>query len=150
MSGSCFKCGLTCAFKESKIELFGFPCDFIRRNCASQFSSEIRVLVIASRTLPFCCPECRKNINDITALIRRVSDLEVLVQNNSSNVSGAMIALEQRILKLEMGKEEVKTPNVNYINMNGEKFEEIITEILERQKRENNIILANINAPTYK
>ncbi|KAL3281983.1 hypothetical protein HHI36_005186 [Cryptolaemus montrouzieri] len=114
----------------------------------SLLSSETRVLVIASRTRPFCCPECRKNITDIPALIRRFSDLDVLVQNNSSNVSGTMIALEQRILKLEMEKEEVKTSNVNHVGMNSEESEEIMTEILERQKLENNILIANINEPT--
>ncbi|KAL3286908.1 hypothetical protein HHI36_001394, partial [Cryptolaemus montrouzieri] len=72
----------------------------------------------------------------------------VLVQNNSSNVIGGMIALEQCILKLEMEKEEVKTSNVNHVIVNGEESEEIITEILERQKRENNIIIANINELT--
>ncbi|KAL3269216.1 hypothetical protein HHI36_008298 [Cryptolaemus montrouzieri] len=124
MSESCFKCGSTCVFKESKSELFGFPSDFCKMiictNYASLLSSEIRVLVIASITLPFCCPECRKNINDIRTLIRRVSDLEVLVQNSSSDVSGAMIALDQSILKLEMEKEEVKTSNVNHVDMNEE------------------------------
>lgn len=113
---------------------------------------------MTNRIMPFFCPACRENITKISDLIRRVSDLEVEINNNFTETKGKLVLLEQRILKMEqqslkdlkLEMEELKSsrPSQTPIQtdiQNNSSYNEIIEELNERNKRKNNLIIFGIN-----
>lgn len=107
---NCYKCNVGCVIKENKTDTFGYPCDQCKRmvckTCAGLSSSEVRAVVIPTRVMPFYCPHCR--VNNIPALNKRLDKLENEIQDYSSSFNGKFIDLEQRILKLEDLKKNIK------------------------------------------
>ncbi|KAG5871201.1 hypothetical protein JTB14_019297 [Gonioctena quinquepunctata] len=105
-TGTCFLCRGSCIFKESKTETFGYPCDLCKRvickNCSNISATEIRVVQMTARIMPFFCTDCRENILKLPDLVKRVSDMEVEIHNNTSDMKGKLLAVEQRIMKLEL------------------------------------------------
>lgn len=161
---NCVKCQTSCIFKESKTETFSFPCDlcknFFCKKCANLSSSEIRVLIMVSRVMPFYCPPCRDNLICIPDLIKRISELEVDAQNQTSETKGKFITIEQRIIKLEdslnIMTSTINCPSVKPNPTNSESrnlpqttdVESFITEMEDRRSRARNVIIYNLNEST--
>lgn len=100
MSATCKKCSANCIFKEPKTagEVFGFPCDFCRKvlckGCTGISSTEIRCLILSTRTMPYLCTDCVPGIKNALSLNNRVSALE-------NALSEVKIASSQRIEELD-------------------------------------------------
>ncbi|KAG5872821.1 hypothetical protein JTB14_018052 [Gonioctena quinquepunctata] len=103
MAGICYKCNESCVLRDSRTEVFGYPCDQCKRvvckSCAGISSSEVRAVVITTRIMSFHCPLCR--INNIPQITQRLNNIEQEIQDHSSNLNGKLVTLEQRILRIE-------------------------------------------------
>lgn len=81
--------------KEEKGQLFGFPCDMctnvICAECAGTAASEVRVLLLRSRSLFHFCPGCRgtiiKNVLEMTNKINKLEkEFEKVKENQKLDV----------------------------------------------------------------
>ncbi|KAG5860695.1 hypothetical protein JTB14_006809 [Gonioctena quinquepunctata] len=103
MAGICYKCNESCVLRDSRTEVFGYPCDQCKRvvckSCAGISSSEVRAVVITTRIMSFHCPLCR--INNIPQITQRLNNIDQEIQDHSSNLNGKLVTLEQRILRIE-------------------------------------------------
>lgn len=113
-----------------------FECDSCRRPihanyaCSELSASEIKCMQLKKRILRFLCTDCNKGLLLIPSLVRSIEELKVDIEN----------------LKLKC----INTSNANSgqpLKVNEIAPEEIISEMLERQKRANNIMIANLNEP---
>lgn len=110
---NCFKCKNECTLKEEKGNLFGYPCDFCRNmvcsSCAGTSASEVRVLILKTRSLFHLCPECRENIfKNILELNQKVSFLEEELKKVKRNGPDFM---EKRVKSIEDVVKEIKLAN---------------------------------------
>ncbi|XP_050507517.1 transcriptional regulator ATRX-like [Diabrotica virgifera virgifera] len=168
-TGKCAKCNYDCVFKESKTELFGFPCDLCKRiyckKCSNVSSSKIRVIVMVSRVMPFYCPPCRENVIGIPDLIKRINVVEEAVQDHNSNTQGKFISIEQRIIRIEdtinnlttaanesssisSNSKNVKIDATNSICPLESNVDAFLEELKERKKKSSNLIIYNLDEST--
>lgn len=105
-SGLCFKCNEACFFKETKNETFGYPCDCCKRiickNCSGISSTEIRVIMLSARIMPFYCPSCIELVKKLPLFEKRICDLELDIQNRDTDTTSKIVTLEQRVVRLEV------------------------------------------------
>lgn len=111
-----------------------FECDSCKRpihanySCSELSASEIKCMQLKKRILRFLCNECNNGLLQIPSLVRSIEELKADIEN----------------LKLKCNKpiddNSVQWPKVNEISS-----EEIISEMLERQKRANNIMISNLD-----
>lgn len=123
----CYKCQ---ADKNVKNNITLFPCDSCKRlicaDCADLSASEIRCMGLKSRKLMFLCSDCEKGILLIPTLLKQVSDMQL------------------EINELKQRNSTTSVPNT----LNNE--EDLISEMLDRQKRMSNIIVYNVNESHQK
>lgn len=79
--GCCYKCKKECTIKDDKGQLFGFPCDVCKNvicaECAGISSSEVRVLIMKSRSLIHFCHECRDGLfKNMLQISQKIGGLE--------------------------------------------------------------------------
>nr|CAH7722271.1 unnamed protein product [Callosobruchus chinensis]CAH7730167.1 unnamed protein product [Callosobruchus chinensis]CAH7731437.1 unnamed protein product [Callosobruchus chinensis]CAH7734104.1 unnamed protein product [Callosobruchus chinensis]CAH7746682.1 unnamed protein product [Callosobruchus chinensis] len=94
-----------------------------KHSCVEITTNEVRTLN-ANKGYDWTCVNCRtigKDLNDLKALI----------------------------IQLQSDIQELKTENMRMAGSSSVDFEEIISEINERQKRTNNIIIFNIDEPDH-
>lgn len=113
-----------------------FACDSCKKflcsgeKCGNLTGSEIKCLQLKTkRKLIFLCNECEGGFWKVPALINEINELKVVVNK-----------FLERANHTESGGEAAYVCN----NDNIEKSEEILMEMIERQKRESNIMVANI------
>lgn len=153
MSGTCSKCKQGCVFKESKTELFGFPCDICRKiqckDCANLSATEIRTLMqTTKRILPFLCDECLNVIKEVPLLKLQVLRLKTEVQELKENSVKATQSYadvlkfkgEAKALKGDLDKLEQRVESIGTQEGSGT-IEPTIKELGEREKRASNIIV---------
>lgn len=93
--------------------------------CTGLGASELRAVVIQKRTLVYFCEECRQAFKSVPKLLRQIDNLRSEVNS-----------LKDEILKLKDMKKD--TPMSS---------EDIISELHERQKRANNLLIFNLPEP---
>lgn len=150
-NGVCHKCQNECVFRDTKNELFGYPCDICKKivckNCCNISASEIRVVLMVSRIMPFVCQSCRDNLFNLPNIVKRIDDLEATVHTQGSETIARAVALEQRVVKLEqslgdLSKVSTALPTpASSINIVDEA--DIISEVLGRQRRATNVMIFN-------
>ncbi|CAG9767789.1 unnamed protein product [Ceutorhynchus assimilis] len=169
--GECYECKNHCVFKEIKNELFGYPCDLCKRiickTCGNLSASEVRVVSIVNRTMPFMCPASKENMFNIPTIIKRLTQLETLIndrhlktkvvvvvvvesscsqteQGNSDTIE-KIIKLDERLTRLEQSANTVNSDSkvVNSDAIPYSANEEILSEVAERQERTSNIMILN-------
>lgn len=113
--------------------------------CTGLSPTELRSVVLSKRTLVYFCQECRESFRSVPVLLREirnfkneVSALKVEV-NEIRNEMTSLIS-ENKSLKLEVSK----LKNKNSHDEHSTTDENIMMELIERQKREKNIIIANL------
>lgn len=165
MSNICSECGTACVFKESKCELFGYPCDACRtvlcKNCAGLTATEIRFVLLSTRVVPYLCKRCVRSLKQLPVLEKRVEELEQEIQElkgavKSSKQSYADILksskdqsnlFENNIKKLEEKVEVIASveniPVANSLSY----LEPTIHELREREQRETNILIFGVKEP---
>lgn len=162
MTGSCSKCSAACIFKETKSDLFGYPCDMCKvilcRNCAGFSSTEIRALSMISRVLPYFCTDCITVVRELPAIKAKVADLqaeinelkEKSIQSKQSFADIVKIKNESNALHGNFQKLEEKLENITKGEINLGREDNIaptIEEIHEREKRLNNLVIFGISEP---
>lgn len=146
----CYKCHNECVFKETKTDLFGYPCDICKKiickNCCGISASEIRVICMVSRIMPFVCQSCRDNLFNLPNIVKRIDDLEATVHTQASDAIARTVALEQRVIKLEQSLDDLlKTGTVPSLPVSSNALQEadIMGEVLDRQRRATNVMIFN-------
>lgn len=150
-NGVCHKCHNECVFRDTKNELFGYPCDICKKivckNCCNISASEIRVILMVSRIMPFVCQSCRDNLFNLPNIVKRINDLETIVHTQASETIARSVALEQRVIKLEQSLDNLSQANTalptpaSSINVVHES--DIMSEVLDRQRRATNVMIFN-------
>ena len=127
MSTSCETCHRACDKSSEKF----FQCDSCERylhiECAKLTTTEVRVLELKSeRQLHFYCSVCRSSLRLLPQLMTDIYNINALVSD-----------LTERIVKLEKrdNDSENKAPQLD---------ESLISEVSERFKRKNNIMIYNL------
>ncbi|KAG5863799.1 hypothetical protein JTB14_025151 [Gonioctena quinquepunctata] len=117
--------------------------------CTGLSSSELRAVIIQKRTLVYFCQECRTSFKNIPTLLREIKSFKTEFTSLKKEVDELKNEMktwkdENKNLKSEMTmlKEVIKNTNENE-NTVTISNENVIAEVLERQKRENNVIVAN-------
>lgn len=87
--------------------------------CTGLGSSEIRAAVVQKRTLFFFCTDCRLAFKSVPLVIRKLENLTAELE---------ILKIEVQKLKEEKSQELLNT-------------EDIISELCERQKRANNVLV---------
>lgn len=162
MAGKCSKCKTECVFKESKTELFGFPCDvcggILCKNCADLSATEIRFIAMSSRAVPYLCKECIGLLRQIPSLKIQIRKLEQEVQElkcaaNSAKQSYADVLkvsmdnsdeLKNTIKDLEMKVQNVSKPETPQAGSGVSQLEPAVQEMQEREYRAANILLFGV------
>ncbi|KAJ8966101.1 hypothetical protein NQ314_003738 [Rhamnusium bicolor] len=112
-----------------------FECDSCKRpvhinySCSELSASEIKCMQLKKRILRFLCNECNNGLIQIPSLVRSIEELKTDIEN-----------LKLKYDKPFDGNHSVLQPKVNEIPS-----EDIISEMLERQKRANNIMISNLD-----
>lgn len=115
-----------------------FECDSCKRpihasySCSELSASEIKCMQLKKRILRFLCNECNSGLLQIPSLVRSIEELKSDIET----------------LKLKYDKPSDSNP-VPCPKLNETAPEEIISEIIERQKRASNIIIANLNESSH-
>ncbi|KAG5881417.1 hypothetical protein JTB14_004512 [Gonioctena quinquepunctata] len=104
-------------------------------NCTNLAASELRAVILQSRSLIFFCNECRMAFKKVPLLIRQMED----IKNDVTELKEYVKALknENKVLKENLMKIESSETNFD--------MEEFMNEMEERKKRSNNIMILNIN-----
>ncbi|CAG9769160.1 unnamed protein product [Ceutorhynchus assimilis] len=80
MAIRCAKCKTNCVMKESKADVFGYPCECCRRvyckNCANISATEIRALIMSSRVVLFFCEDCKNSIKQVPTLKDDIQEIK--------------------------------------------------------------------------
>lgn len=129
MSGICSKCNENCIFKESKNDLFGFPCDTCKRvlcrTCAEFSATEVRTLVQVKRVLPYFCEDCLVIVKQMPLLKTKItelqSDVEALKEQDTTRNQSYADVLKTQLTELQRDvkvlKEQDKTRNQSYADV---------------------------------
>lgn len=174
MSAACFKCNQSCIFKEpakNANEIFGYPCDLCKRvmckKCSEITSTEIRVLILSNRTIPYICRDCAPKIVNVFRLADRVT----LLESEIAEVKSSLNMLSELANQLKSLKDDLKSdlhtalgdirleisaikstpinPSANdesqaTLHQNQNLSNNVLTEMAERQKRSCNIMIFNL------
>lgn len=112
----CYKCARDCVAKEDKTALFGYACDICTNitcaECTGVSASEIRVLVMKSRSLYHFCLDCRDNIfKNILEVNNKFANLEEELKNlkcskKINEIEQKTKAIEIEVKKLKQNKQD--------------------------------------------
>lgn len=107
MSGRCSKCKRECTNRESKNELFGFPCDLCKKvyckECAGLSSTDVRALIQVTKRLPFFCEECMDMLRETTLFkISQLKKMDADVKELKQLDIKEMPKIKSNISKLQM------------------------------------------------
>lgn len=119
-------------------------------SCTGLSSSELRAVVLSKRTLVYFCQECRISFKSIPTLLTEIRNFksEVISLKQEMNTLKAEVTslmTENSTLKIEINslKYEGRHRKENDFSEVASN-ESVIMELLERQKRESNIMIANV------
>lgn len=106
-----------------------FVCDSCKKQlckkCSDLSETEIRSYLLKKRRLTFLCEECEKGLSCIPVILKQIQDLQ-----------NEIIQLKQSVL-CNSDSNMTSSNNVS-------ECEEFISEMMERQKRSSNIMIANV------
>ncbi|KAJ3646788.1 hypothetical protein Zmor_024360 [Zophobas morio] len=103
-------------------------------SCAGLSRSEISCIKSANRKLKFFCDECL----DLKSWSKKIVDLQSELKDLKTEVSSLKSLLDEKITE-----RSVNAVDNSSINQNSD-CNMIINEVLERQKREANVIMFNV------
>lgn len=101
---SCYKCKNECTFKDDKGLLFGYPCDICKNvvcaDCAGTSPSEVRVLIMKTRSLLHFCPDCiDRMFKNILKINQKMSGMEEEIKKLKN--LNKLDEVEKRVKKVE-------------------------------------------------
>ncbi|CAG9765929.1 unnamed protein product [Ceutorhynchus assimilis] len=114
----------------------------IDEGCLGLAASEVRAVVLKSRSLIYFCPECREAFKKIPNIIKEVKNLKTGMNNLKKQVAETtenIKLIQEKIDILEATPHQLATANIS------EEIENMITEMEERKLRSKNVIILNIN-----
>lgn len=136
MVSSCFKCNIDLTDSEKYVSCDGCRQKF-HYGCTDLTPSEIRVIELKTkRSLKYFCEACQEGLRLIPILKKRIDVLEQRLELLEADIKkkSTSVAVDQSLQQTPLN------PNPS--------GENIMTEIFERQKRVNNIMIFNFNLPT--
>lgn len=163
MSGKCYKCSIAVIFKEpvkKSVDVFGYPCDHCKKvvcqTCSELSPTELRAVLLSKRTMAFFCPDCSSSVKKLLHLVDRVSSMEndigslkddiakiPEINNKLTDLSSKLETFENKLNNITQNTNPDITPSVSSQSVIAT-HDSIWSELQDRQKRSQNIMLFNV------